>query len=82
MGKELKVSIREEHNKIDFNSLNEIDKEYQEAQRREEKTHTSNSDTSSGKVKSINLFDDNIMQQIRAMLDYLNMEEDRKHERK
>ena len=82
MGKELKVSIREEHNKIDFNSLNEIDKEYQEGQRREEKTDTSNSDTSSGKVKSINLFDDNIMQQIRAMLDYLNMEEERKHGRK
>lgn len=75
MGKELKVSIREEHNSnIDFDSLNEIDKEYQEAQRREEKVHTSNSETSSGKVRSINLFDDNIMQQIDLMLNYLNAE--------
>lgn len=82
MGKELKVSIREEHNKIDFNSLNEIDKEYQEAQRREEKAHTSNSDTSSGKLRSINLFDDNIMQQIDLMLNYLNAEEEREHGRK
>lgn len=83
MGKELKVSIREEHNSnIDFDSLNEIDKEYQEAQRREEKATTSNSDTSSGKVRSINLFDDDILQKVSVMLDYLNMEEDRKHERK
>lgn len=82
MGKELKVSIREEHNKINFNSLNEIDKEYQEAQRREEKVTTSNSDTSSGKIRSINLFDDDILQKVSVMLDYLNMEEDRKHERK
>lgn len=78
MGKELKVSIREEN----FNSLNEIDKEYQEAQRREEKAHTSNSKTSSGKVRSINLFDDNIMKQIDLMLNYLNTEKEREHGRK
>ena len=83
MGKELKVSIREEHNSnIDFDSLNEIDKEYQEAQRREEKVHTSNSETSSGKVRSINLFDDNIMQQIDLMLNFLNTEKEREHGRK
>lgn len=83
MGKELKVSIGEEHNSnIDFDSLNEINEEYQESQRREEKAHTSNSKTSSGKVKSINLFDDNIMQQIDLMLNYLNTEKEREHGRK
>ena len=78
MGKELKVSIREEK----FSSLNEIDKDYQEAQRREEKAYTSNSKTSSGKVRSINLFDDNIMKQIDLMLNYLNTEKEREHGRK
>lgn len=80
MGKELKVSIREEHNSnIDFDSLDKINEEYQEAKRKEEKATTSNSDTSSGKVRSINLFDDDILQKVSVMLDYLNMEEDRKH---
>lgn len=83
MGMEIKVTIGEEHNSnIDFDSLDKINKEYQEAKREEEKATTSNSDTSSGKVRSINLFDDDILQKVSVMLDYLNMEEDRKHERK
>lgn len=79
MGMEFKVNIGEEHNSnIDFNSLDEINKEYQETKRREETVVS----TSSGNSRTVCLFDDNILQQISMMLNYLNMEDDRKEERK
>lgn len=82
MEKEFKLNIGEEHDSnIDFDSLDEIEKEYQEIQRREGKVDSTSSGNfsgnASGNVRSICLLDDNILQQISMMLDYLNMKNER-----
>ena len=85
MKKEIKIGIRQKYNStINFDSLDEINAEYQETQRKEYKadcqTETSSenfSDNFSDKFKSISLFDDNILQQIDMILDYLSLVEEK-----
>lgn len=80
-GREFKVNIDVEHINMNFDSLSgEEEHEEQIKQSRIEKKQAEKKESKPSLVKgqSINLFDDNILDQINLMLEYLNMEEEHK----
>ncbi len=80
-GREFKVNIGVEHINMNLDSLSgEEEHEEQIKQRRIEKKQTEKKESKPSLVKgqSINLFDDNILDQINLMLEYLSMEEEHK----
>lgn len=80
-GREFKVNIGVEHINMNLDSLSgEEEHEEQIKQNQTEKKHAEKIESKPSLVKgqSINLFDDNILDQINLMLEYLNMEEEHK----
>lgn len=80
-GREFKVNIGVEHINMNLDNLSgEEEHEEQIKQSRIEKKQAEKKESKPSLVKghSINLFDDNILNQINLMLEYLNMEEEHK----
>lgn len=80
-GREFKVNIDVEHINMNLDSLSgEEEHEEQIKQSQIEKKQAEKKENKPSLVKgqSINLFEDNILDQISLMLEYLNMEEEHK----
>lgn len=80
-GREFKVNIGVEHINMNLDSLNgeeEYEEQIKQSQIEKKQTEKKESKPSLVKGQSINLFDDNILDQINLMLEYLNMEEEHK----
>lgn len=80
-GREFKVNIGVEHINMNLNSLSgegEHEEQIKQSQIEKKQTEKKESKPSLVKGQSINLFDDNILDQINLMLEYLNMEEEHK----
>lgn len=76
--REFKVNIDVEHINMNLNSLSGEGEQTKQNQTEKKQTEQIESKPSLVKGQSINLFDDNILEQVSLMLDYLNMEEERK----
>lgn len=77
-GREFKVNIGVEHISMNLDSLSgeeEHEEQIKQSQIEKKQTEKKESNPSLVKGQSINLFDDNILDQINLMLEYLNMEE-------
>lgn len=80
-GREFKVNIGVEHINMNLDSLNgeeEHEEQIKQSQIEKKETEKKESKPSLVKGQSINLFDDNILDQINLMLEYLNMKEEHK----
>lgn len=80
-GREFKVNIGVEHINMNLDSLSgeeEHEEQIKQSQIEKKQAEKKESKPSLVKGQSINLFDDNILEQVSLMLDYLNMEEERK----
>ena len=80
-GREFKVNIGVEHINMNLDSLSgeeEHEEQIKQSQIEKKQAEKKESKLSLVKGQSINLFDDNILEQVSLMLDYLNMEEERK----
>lgn len=80
-GREFKVNIGVEHINMNLDSLSgeeEHEEQIKQSQIEKKQAEKKESKPSLVKGQSINLFDDNILDQISLMLEYLNMEEEHK----
>lgn len=79
--REFKVNIGVEHINMNLSSLEGEEEQINQSVKNQtvkNQTEQIESKPSLVKGQSINLFDDNILEQVSLMLDYLNMEEERK----
>ena len=76
--REFKVNIGVEHINMNLNSLSGEEEQTKQNQTEKKQAEQIESKPSLVKGQSINLFDDNILEQVSLMLDYLNMEEEHK----